>query len=63
MKHYEPYKNVNIKVPSELISEIKILAIQKDIYAKDLILLYLEEGVKNEKITITKNIPANYLLL
>ena len=38
MKHEESYKNVNIRVPSDLVSEIKILAIQKDVYAKDLIL-------------------------
>ena len=55
MKHEESYKNVNIRVPSDLVSEIKILAIQKDVYAKDLILEILEKGVKKEKLSLNKN--------
>ena len=55
MKHEESYKNVNIRVPSDLVSEIKILAIQKDVYAKDLILARLEKGVQKEKPNLNKN--------
>lgn len=55
MKREEAYKNLNIRIPSDLVSEIKILAIQKDIYAKDLILEILEKGVQNEKLTLNKN--------
>jgi hypothetical protein len=52
MKQYEPYKNINIKVPTELINKIKIIAIQKDVYAKDLILDILSKGIEKEKIEL-----------
>jgi hypothetical protein len=52
MKQYEPYKNINIKVPTELINKIKIIAIQKDVYAKDLILDILYKVIEKEKIEL-----------
>lgn len=55
MKHCEPYKNVNIKLPSDLVSQIKIIAIQKDVFAKDLILDYLKKAVQSEKLSLVKN--------
>jgi len=42
------FKNINIKVPSSLLSQIKIIAIQKNCFTKDLIIDYLKRGIKNE---------------
>jgi hypothetical protein len=42
-----PLRNINIKVPSDLLAQIKILAIHQNCFTKDLIIDILKKGVKN----------------
>jgi len=41
------FRNINIKVPTELLNKIKIVAIQRNQFAKDVIIECLKKGVKN----------------
>ena len=41
------FRNINIKVPTELLNKIKIVAIQRNQFAKDIIIECLKKGVKN----------------
>jgi len=42
------FKNINIKIPSSLLAQLKIIAIKKNCFTKDLIISYLKNGVNNE---------------
>ena len=47
MEKSSSFRNINIKVPTELLNKIKIIAIQRNLFAKDVIIECLKKGVKN----------------
>ncbi|MBM3713148.1 MAG: hypothetical protein FJW56_06900 [Actinobacteria bacterium] len=47
MPKTETFRNINIKVPSDLLAKIKIMAIHQNCFTKDLIIDILKKGVKN----------------
>jgi hypothetical protein len=44
----ETRKNINISISSNLLNQIRIIALIKDVYAKDYIIQLLERGVEQE---------------
>ena len=46
MSHSTDFKNLNILIPTKLLTDIKIHAIQKNQFTKDAVLELLEVGLK-----------------
>jgi hypothetical protein len=45
-------KNMNIRIPTLLLNRIRVVALQKHVYAKDLVIQYLKEGIDKEEKTV-----------
>jgi len=49
-------KNMNIRIPTLLLNRIRVVALQKHVYAKDLVIQYLKEGIDKEEKTVLEAI-------
>jgi hypothetical protein len=55
MKLAESQKNMNIRIPTLLLNRIRVVALQKDVFSKDLVIQYLREGIEKEEKTVLES--------
>lgn len=54
MKLDESQKNMNIRIPTLLLNRMRVIALQKNVFTKDLAIQYLKEGIDKEEGTVVK---------